>query len=163
MYDSKFEYNIKNALANGINCGVYFFSQTVNEAEAIEEADFVINAIKKYNITYPVVIDSEDSNILKTGRADKLSVEMRTKVCKAFCERVKNRGYEPMVYASKYWFYDNLNVKELSNYKTWVAHYLNDAPSKKTDYKYQYYMWQYTSNGHINGINGDVDLNLQFF
>ena len=162
VYDEKFEYNIQQALANGIKCGVYFYSQAINEAEAVEEANFVINSIKKYNITFPVVIDSEYATASRVGRADRLSVDERTRVCIAFCEQVKRCGYTPMVYASKYWFYDNLDVSRLSSYKTWLAHYLNNAPDNKTDYKYEYMIWQYASDGHINGISGNVDMNIMY-
>ena len=63
-----------------------------------------------------------------------------------------------MIYASKSWFYNNLNIDELNKFDTWVAHYTTD----KTDYKYDYSIWQYTSKGNINGINGDVDLDIMY-
>ncbi len=160
VLDSKFVYNIENALKNDIECGVYFYSQAINEHEAIEEAEFVVNAIKKYDISYPVAFDSEYSSDARTGRADYLSVKDRTSVCKSFCEKISQNGYAAMVYASKYWFYDNLNVNELREYETWVAHYVNDV-SNKTDYKYDYFMWQYTSTGKVNGIKGNVDMNIR--
>ena len=161
VYDNNYSYNIENALKNGIECGVYFYSQAVNESEAIEEADFVINAIKNYNITYPIVIDSEYATTSRVGRADNLSTEERTKVCKAFCERVQQKGYSGMIYASKFWLYNNLDMSKLSNYKVWVAHYTNSI-NNKTDYKGKYDIWQYTSKGNIAGINGNVDLNIVF-
>ena len=161
VYDNSYSYNLENALKNNIKCGVYFYSQAVNESEAIEEADFVINAIKNYNITYPIVIDSEYATTSRVGRADNLSTEERTKVCKAFCERVQQKGYSGMIYASKFWFYNNLDMSKLSNYKVWVAHYTNSI-NNKTDYKGKYDIWQYTSKGNIAGINGNVDLNMIF-
>ena len=160
VQDSKFTYNMENALKNNIQCGAYFYSQAITEEEAIEEADFVIETIKKYNITYPIAFDSEYSTEARTGRADHLSVEERTKISKAFCERILSKGYSPMIYASKYWFYDNLNVLELQKYQTWLAHYVSN-PKKGTDYKYDYNMWQYTSSGKVNGISGNVDMNIQ--
>ena len=161
VYDNNYYYNIENALKNNIECGVYFFSQAVNESEAIEEADFVINAIKQYNITYPVVIDSEYATSSKIGRADKLSVDDRTKVCRAFCDRIQQNGLTGMIYASKFWFYVNLDMHALCDYKIWLAHY-TDSVNNKTDYKGNYDIWQYTNKGVIPGINGNVDLNIIF-
>lgn len=162
VYDKNYEYNIENALKNGIECGVYFFSQAINEKEAIEEADFTIEAIKKYNITYPVVIDTEYATSSKIGRADNLSVTDRTNVCKAFCDRVNQRSYKSMIYASKFWIYNNLDITKLKNPSIWLAHYVTGAPEKKTDYKGEYNIWQYTSQGNVSGIKGYVDLDIIF-
>ena len=161
VYDNNYHYNIENALKNNIECGVYFYSQAINESEAIEEADFVINAIRKYNITYPIVIDSEYATTSRIGRADKLSVDERTRVCKAFCNRIYQKGLTGMIYASKFWLYVNLDMNELSDYKIWLAHY-TDSVNNKTDYKGTYDIWQYTNKGIIPGINGNVDLNVIF-
>lgn len=161
VYDSNYKYNLENALKNGIKCGVYFYTQAINETEAREEADFIIDAIKQYNITYPVVIDSEESTVAKIGRADKLSVEERTKVCDAFCKRVQERGYTGMIYANKFWLNFNLDMTRLSKYKIWLAHYTG-SPGNKTDYNGKYDMWQYTSKGNISGISENVDLNIIF-
>ena len=156
--DDRFYENMKGAYDNNIDCGVYFYSQAINEAEAEEEAYFVINALKGYNIKYNIVIDSEYSTSKRTGRADYLTVNERTKVCKKFCETIEKLGYKSMIYASKSWFYNNLNIDELNKFDTWVAHYTTD----KTDYKYDYSIWQYTSKGKVNGINGDVDLDIMY-
>ena len=161
-YDTKYKQNIEGALSNGIDCGVYFFTQAINEAEAIEEANYVVNGIQGYNITYPIVIDTEYVTSDKTGRADNLSVSDRTNICKAFCSRISDCGYKPMIYASKYWIYDNINISELSNYLVWLAHYVKGAPENKSDYKGDYLIWQYTSTGSVNGINGDVDLDILY-
>ena len=156
--DERFYENMKGAYDNNIDYGVYFYSQAINEAEAEEEAYFVINALKGYNIKYNIVIDSEYSTSKRTGRADYLTVNERTKVCKKFCETVEKLGYKSMIYASKSWFYNNLNIDELNKFDTWVAHYTTD----KTDYKYDYSIWQYTSKGKVNGINGNVDLDIMY-
>ena len=160
VYDSRFTYNIENAIKNDIEVGVYFYSQALDVDEAIEEADFVVNAIRNYRISCPVVIDSEFVNDKRVGRGDWLSKSERTAVCKAFCERIKQRGYEPMIYASKSWFYDELNFNQLSYYSVWVAHYTYD-PERRTNFKYAYNIWQYTDRGSIPGIKTDVDLNLR--
>ena len=151
--DSMFSKNVLGAKTNKIDIGIYFYTQAINVEEAKEEAKFVVNLIKKYGIDvkYPIAIDTELSPV-GTGRADSISKEKRTEIVKAFCETIKQLGYKPMVYASKYWLYDNLNVQQISQYDTWLAHYTD-----KTDYKYSYTMWQYTSTGKVDGITGNVD------
>ena len=162
--DPKFVDNMKGAISNGIDVGVYFYSQAITESEAIEEADMTLKLIKENGfegkIKYPIIIDTEKSG----GRADILSKESRTAVVKAFCERVKKAGYEPMIYANKDWLINNLNMNQLESYDVWVAHYNNttDPIKNPTDYKGKYQIWQYTSTGKINGISGDVDLNIGY-
>ena len=153
--DPYFETNLKNAVLNGMDIGIYFYSQAITVDEAIEEADFVINLLRKYNIgiKYPIAIDTERTPV-GTGRADYLSSEQRTDICIAFCERIKQAGYKSMIYANKDWLLNNLNLNRLSAYDIWLAHYTDE-----TDFKYAYTMWQYTSTGAVNGIIGNVDMN----
>ena len=144
-----FARNVMGAKANGIPIGLYFFTQAVNTTEAVQEANYVLNLVKRYGVkvTYPIAIDTETANG-GAGRADRLDVATRTAVCKAFCDTIRKAGYTPAIYASRDWFYD-----------IWVAHYTGST-AKKTDYKYNYDMWQYTSSGRVNGIVGNVDLNV---
>ena len=153
--DTMFAKNALGAKINKIDIGVYFYSQAINIEEAKEEAKCVVSLIKKYGIDvkYPIAIDTELSP-MGTGRADNISKEKRTEVVKAFCETIKQLGYKPMIYANKYWLYDNLNVQQISRYDIWLAHYI-----ESTDYKYQYMMWQYTNTGKVDGITGNVDKN----
>lgn len=152
--DSKFKSNIKSANDKDIPLSVYFFSQAINETEAVEEADYVIENIKGYNMTLPIFFDSEYSNEKKNGRADKLSKTQRTNVTIAFCERLKSKGFVPGVYASDSWFKDNLDLSRLTSYPLWVAKYSSKAPQ----FVKNYIGWQYTSNGTVKGISGRVDL-----
>ena len=163
--DSKFKTNIEGALRNGIDVGVYFFSQAVNEKEAIEEARYTLNLLKNYKITYPIIIDTEQSSHpLGQGRADNLSREQRTKVVDAFCKTVKEAGYEPMIYANKWWLTEKLDMSKLSHYSVWLAHYTGATQEnpllKPSDYKGEYVMWQYTDKGIISGISGNVDMDI---
>ena len=151
--DPKFRYNIQGAINAGIKVGVYFFTQAINEIEAVEEASMVINQIRGYKITYPVVIDVESSG----GRADSLSVGARTKIINAFCQTIRNSGYTAGIYANKTWLNQKINVSALSGYKIWLAQY-NTAPT----YSGRYDMWQYSEKGRINGISTNVDLNLSY-
>lgn len=167
VQDSKFVENINGAINNNIEVGVYFFSQAINEQEAIEEANFTLNLIKKYKITYPIAIDTEESSHPnKLGRADNLTVEQRTKVVKAFCETIEKAGYEPMIYANKWWLKEKLDMSKLSSYSIWLAHYTgatqDDPLAKPSDYEGKYIMWQYTDKGTVDGIIGNVDMNVGY-
>lgn len=145
--------------------GVYFFTQAITEEEAVEEANYVLNLVKGYKLTYPIAIDTEDISGAE-GRADNLSKEQRTKVVVAFCKRIKEAGYEPMIYANKWWLSQALDISQLSNYSIWLAHYTgatqDDPLAKPSDFKGKYVMWQYTDKGIINGITGNTDLNIKY-
>lgn len=151
------EKNINGATAAGLKVGLYFFSQAVNDAEAVEEANYCLNIARRYKISYPIYIDSEYSNDNHNGRADGLDRFTRTSVCKAFCETIKSAGYTPGVYASKFWFYNNLDYRQLNPYKIWLAHYCG-----VTDYKGKYDMWQHSSKGSVSGITGNVDMDYGY-
>ena len=155
ILDSCFKDNMLGAVKAGIPVGVYFFSQAINETEAIEEASMVIDQCKLYMLDYPIYIDSESAG--GTGRADGLSVEERTAVVKAFCQTISNSGYEAGVYASANWWRNNLDAEQLSAYHAWLAQY-KDSP----DYEGYYDMWQYTSKGTVEGIETKVDLNISY-
>lgn len=160
--DTHFKENMKEALQYGLEVGVYFFSQAINEAEAIEEANYVLNLIENYKVTLPVVIDYEyasDGNGI-TGRLYKanLSKSRQTAICKAFCKTVLNKGYTPMVYANRDMLEKDLNAAEISkDYKIWLANY-----TSQTTYAGDYEFWQYTQNGSVSGIYGKVDKNFWY-
>ena len=151
--DQKFKKNIQGATAAGLKVGIYFFSQAVNEVEAVEEASMTLSLIKKYRITYPVYIDVESAN----GRADGISKAARTSVINAFCQTIRNSGYTPGLYANKNWLTEKINTGALGGCKIWLAQYVA-APT----YGGRYEMWQYSSRGSIAGIKGNVDLNVSY-
>ncbi len=151
--DQKFKRNIQGATAAGLKVGIYFFSQAVNEVEAVEEASMTLSLIKKYRITYPVYIDVESAN----GRADGISKVARTSVINAFCQTIRNSGYTPGLYANKNWLTEKINTGALGGCKIWLAQYVA-APT----YGGRYEMWQYSSRGSIAGIKGNVDLNVSY-
>lgn len=153
VIDPKYVENIEGAIAADIPVGVYFFTQAVNEVEAVEEASMVINLIREYDVDYPVFLDSESAG--GNGRADSLTPEDRTRIHKAFLETIASAGYETGIYGSTNWLNKKVKMEELSNYRTWLAEYA-DIPS----YDEYYHMWQYTSKGIIDGIETKVDLNL---
>lgn len=155
VVDPYFEQNIKGASEAGIDVGVYFFTQAISSVEAVEEASIVLELVKKYQITYPIFIDTEGAG--GNGRADNLDVETRTAVCEAFCTTIENSGYDSGVYASKNWFNNRLTAKNLERFTIWLAEY-----RKVPTYEGVYSMWQYTSKGKVNGIEGNVDLNISY-
>ena len=159
VVDPYFEQNIKGALNNGIDVGVYFFTQALNEREAVEEASIVLSLVQGYDITYPIFIDTEGAG--GNGRADNLDVPTRSKVCQAFCETIRSGGYTAGIYASKNWLNNRLDITRFSGDNViWLAEYRNeDEPT----YGGTYGLWQYTSSGRINGIEGRVDFNLCYW
>lgn len=153
VIDPRYEENIRGAIEAGIPVGVYFFTQALDEVEAVEEASMVIRLIEDYDVDYPVFLDSESAG--GSGRADGLDSEERTRVHRAFLQTIEAAGYETGVYASRNWLNDRIDMTKLSDYKVWLAEYA-EVPT----YDEYYHMWQYTSKGTVDGISTNVDLNL---
>lgn len=154
--DSRFEQNITKAREAGMDVGVYLFSQAVNEQEALEEAELVIEHLKGYELELPVVFDPEQIRD-EEARTDEVAASQFTENTSVFCERIREAGYQPMVYSNLYWEAFILDLEQLAEYGIWYADY---EPVPQTPYRFQF--WQYTEKGTVDGINGDVDLNLQF-
>lgn len=151
--DPKFKANIQGAINAGLKVGVYFFTQAVNEVEAVEEASMTVSLIKNYKISYPVFLDVESAN----GRGDAIDTATRTKVINAYCQTIRNSGYTAGIYANKTWLTGKMNLGALSGYKIWYAQYAA-APT----YSGHMDIWQYSCKGSIPGIKGDVDLNISY-
>ena len=161
--DSQIAANIKGAMSQNIDVGIYVFSQAVTTEEAVEEAERALDIIKGYDIKLPIYFDSEYSGAPnRTGRADGLTKAERTSLAMAFCETVRKAGYKAGVYASKSFFYDNLDYAALQSrgYEIWLAHYISSV----TDFKYPYNIWQYTSKGSIGGVQSEyADLDIAYY
>ena len=154
--DSRYEDNLKGAQENKVPMGVYFFTEAINYDEGVEEANYVLSLIEDYNVTYPVVIDTEyvnDSN----ARANDISNSDRTDAIVGFCETIKAAGHTPMIYASRNWFVQNMDIDRLGEYELWVAQYAN-VPY----FPYKFTGWQYTYEGSVPGIEAPVDINVWF-
>lgn len=156
VLDDYFEQNIKGALEAGLEVGVYYFSQAISEEEAVEEAQVVLENIKNYNVTYPIIYDAEE---IATDRArtDGLTVHQLTDNAIAFCEYIEAAGYQSMIYSNKRWLLTKLDLERLTDYDIWFAGYVNIP-----EYPYDFKMWQYSESGSVNGIEGNVDLNISF-
>ena len=156
LEDEFFRQNIEGAIANGIPVGVYFFTQAVNEAEALEEADFVIGMLQGYELTYPVYLDIEDVK-KESCRTNGLTVEERTNNAKVFLERIREAGYEPALYGNMKSFLLMVDLASLEQYDKWFAGY-----TLPIYYPYEYKMLQYSEKGKVAGIPAAVDINICF-
>ena len=154
--DDKFAENAEAALENNIDIGAYIFSEAITVEEAIEEAELVLSVIEPFDIKYPVVIDIEDiSN--DTGRNEALTPSELTDVVLAFCNRIKEAGYTPMIYCNLKGFLGMLEFDRLEGIEKWYAYYGDELY-----FPYDVSMWQYSASGTIPGVDGKVDLNISF-
>ena len=158
VVDEKYEDNISACNEFGIDCGVYFFTEAVNEEEAREEADFCIENLGEYSTALPIAIDVEESANLSKSRTKDLSMEQRTLNVIAFCERIREKGYEPIIYGNLKSLMIMMDIRSLEDYDKWFAYY--HYPLR---FPYKIKMWQYSATRKVDGIEGDVDLNLMFY
>ncbi len=147
--------NIDGAQAAGLDVGVYFFSQAVNEEEATEEADLTLEILDGRTLELPVVFDPEDI-LDDEARTDTVSGEQFTKNTNAFCDQIREAGYEPMIYCNLMWEAYTLDLTQLSDLDIWYADY---EPEPQTPYNFTF--WQYDDSGEVPGISGNVDLDLE--
>ncbi|HIZ61779.1 MAG TPA: hypothetical protein H9724_03300 [Candidatus Gemmiger avistercoris] len=150
--DATYRRNIQGAINAGLRVGVYFYSQAINEAEAVEEASMVLSLVSGYSLPLGVYYDTE---YVAGGRANAISAAERTACAVAFCETIRNAGYKAGVYSYASWFYNNLNFANISKYNTWIAQYRDTL-----SFNYKYDIWQYTGSGRVNGISTAVDMNI---
>lgn len=152
--DKKFETYYNQAKAAGLKIGVYFFAQAINEEEAKEEAQFVIDILDGRQLDLPVVYDPE-SILDDEARTDNVSGEQFTKNTRMFCETILENGYEPMIYANMLWEAFELDLSQLTDYPLWYADY---EPVPQTPYAFK--CWQYSNTSKVKGIDGEVDLDI---
>ncbi len=157
--DANFKTNIEGAIAAGIPVGIYFFSAAKNETEALEEAAFVIEILKPYKdkITWPVAYDFE---IFDQDRLKGVDYTTVSNNASAFMDVVAAEGYTPMLYSSRNMLRDQFETARLASYRVWMAQYVNTLDQKK--YNGDHVMWQCASDGRVDGIEGDVDLNIAY-
>lgn len=163
--DAKFAEYMQGAMSQGIPVGAYIYSQAITTAEAVQEANYILNIVRGYSLDLPIVFDYEFAGV-KTGRLDsawssgKLNKSKMTDIALAFCDTIKNAGYDAMVYANKTFLSKNLDHEVIENagYDVWLAHYTTN-----TNYTGDYKIWQYTSSGKIPGIEGKrFDCNFMY-
>ena len=154
--DPYYEANIQGAADNGLDVGVYFYSQAITVQEAIEEAEFVLENLQGRQTTLPVVYDWEK---VEGGgaRTDDLDPEILTDCAVAFCETIKSAGYEPCVYFNRYLGYYAYDLSRLTDYMFWLA-----VPGEFPDFYYASDIWQYTFTAAIPGISTETDMDMLF-
>ena len=156
--DENFKKNIEGAAAAGLDIGVYFYSQAISQEEAIKEVNFVIQNLEPYraNVKYPIAFDMEFvAN--DTARIDSLTKDEKTNIATSFLESVKAAGYVPMIYGDKEWLIKEIDLARLQSYDVWLV-----QEQELPDYPYQFTMWQYSTEGVVNGVSGDANLNISF-
>lgn len=153
--------NVDGAMDAGLETGVYFFSQAITVEEAIEEADYVLSILDGRKITAPIAYDWEMHD--STYRVYGTTPEMATACALAFCQRIEEAGYQPMVYMSKYVGYNKFNLPQLAQYPIWFPEYKSASSEKLYPaFYYQMDIWQFSSSCSVDGIGGRVDGNIQF-
>lgn len=153
--DDYFQQNIAGAKDAGLKVGVYFFSQATTADEAIEEAEFVMEKIWGRGVTLPVAFDMEP--FMGNERFLNHDVKAKTEMADAYLSVIHKFGYEPILYGNPTWLTNDVDISKLTRYPIWLAHY-----TFSTEWPYDFRMWQFTSQGRVKGIRGDVDLNLLF-
>lgn len=157
--DVLYHQNMKGAAEAGIDLGVYFFSQAKTIEEAEEEARFVLYEIEDYGIRFPIAYDMEE--VTDHDRIIDLTTEERTEIARAFCQVIKDAGYDAIVYGSENWLTYKINMADLQDdFPFWLASY--HKVSVSTDFPYVFDIWQYNNTGEIPGIDKDTDLNIRF-
>lgn len=153
--DQRFEENLQEAKAAGLEVGVYFFSQAITPQEAVEEADFVLAVLAGRELEYPVVFDWEWIEPGKNARTDHMTGQTMTECAAAFAQRIEAGGYEPMIYFNTDMGYLDYELAQLKEWPFWLARY-----STQPDFYYDFDLWQFSHTSQVAGIEGNVDLNL---
>ena len=147
--DDYWKTNVEACEALGIPYGVYLYSYADTLEKAKSEAQHVLRLLKGHDPAYPVYYDLEDNITLE------LSDSMKTQIATTFCNIITDNGYETGVYSSLYWWNDYLTDPVFNNWSRWVAQW-----NPTCDYQGEYDLWQCSSTGQVDGINGNVDLNF---
>ena len=157
--DRYFKQNMEGASANGIQIGVYFLSQAINVAEAIEEANYVLEQIENYNVELPVIFDWEkyDAEQFPDARTNDVELSVMSICAVAFCETVKAAGRDAGIYFNLQYGYYGFDLGRLKDFSLWLA-----DPSDYPKFYYAGNIWQYDPHGTIDGIDGEVDFDLMF-
>ncbi|MCF0141324.1 MAG: hypothetical protein HUJ78_04820, partial [Mogibacterium sp.] len=153
--DTYYQRNVSECERLGIPYGVYVYSFARDTTEAKIEAEKALELLNGHNPTYPVYIDMEDKEwILEPNGYNPNKI---SDIAVAFCETVREGGYQAGIYANLTWFNNYLTSSRLDVYEKWVAQYY-----KVCEYSKPYSVWQHSSSGSIPGISGSVDMNFDY-
>ncbi len=161
--DANFETNYREAVAAGLDVGVYLFSQAVSTQEAVEEARYVLELLDGRELGLPVVMDFELASDASGGLLGRLydaglSGEEYAEICLAFCREIEAKGYTAAVYAGTAMFRDELGeALAREGFGAWLAHW-----TVQTRYNGPFDYWQYSGSGHVSGIGPEVDLDVRY-
>lgn len=157
--DEQFENNYTNAKAAGLLVGVYWYSQPINEEEAIEEANFVIETLNGRDLDFPIAYDFEETYLSdQYSRIHYTNKNERSSMALAFCQTMSANGYETILYTNNYWAKTYYDWDILKDYQIWYAEFYSDYP----DFDMPIVMWQYTDEGYVDGIERNCDFNIMF-
>lgn len=151
--DEYIQKNLAGATAAGLSIGAYFFSQATTLDEVNEEIEFMLDILGDYRLDYPIVLDWEIAD--PNGRVNGVDRRSLTNMLRYFCDEMSARGFEPMVYFNWTQASKMIHLNELEDYPFWLALYQD-----RMTFPYRVEMWQYTSEGKVPGIEGDVDINV---
>jgi GH25 family lysozyme M1 (1,4-beta-N-acetylmuramidase) len=154
--DARFEENVKGCEAAGLPWGAYLYSYALNLEEAESELQHILRLLKGKKPSYPVYLDMEDADGYKAKHGG-IDNALCAAVCEHVCAGLTKAGYLAGVYANKDWLVNRLNDPKLAKYETWLAQW-NDKPT----YDGAFGIWQYTSDGSVDGITGRVDRNIAY-
>ncbi len=154
--DEYFLDNLKRATSAGLDVGVYFSSQAITVEEAREEAEMVIQNLKEYDVNYPIAFCMEKIDY-DIARTDALTRSEKTEIALTFLQEVETAGYKSILYGNKEWLLKEIDMSKLTSFDVWLSQ-TQDIP----DYPYNFAMWQYDYEGSVDGIVGDVNLNISF-
>lgn len=152
--DERFEENLTGAQGAGLDTGLYVFSQALGAEEGREEAEFVLDLLDGRPLELPIAFDHEVTSDF-SGRADNISREDYTAAARAFCDTLEAAGYEVLIYGNAYEF-SRMNILSFERQGYWFAEY-DEAPAVPLDL----YLWQYTHQGSVDGIQTTVDMNIE--
>ena len=155
--DARFEEYYDGARSVGLPIGVYFFSQAINEAEAIEEANLMLNATQGKQIDLGYVYDLEDISY-DSARTDNMSASQWTKNAVAFLNTIDKAGKKGILYTNMNWYRTKYYIDKLYKWDIWLAQYGTKNPS----FPYEFNIWQFSENGRVDGISTKVDMNVKF-
>lgn len=158
--DTRFRQYFDEARRAGLKLGVYFYSTAVNDAEAVEEAEYVLSRLYGAPLDMPVFLDIEYSGKYPYGRADRLSTARRSGIINAFSSVLRSAGYDTGVYSGTYYITSELNYRALSAQTLWIANYTANNMLPRVSFGYD--IWQYTESGRVKGVFGPVDINVIF-
>ena len=150
--DKKFVRNVKECQRLGIPFGVYLYSYAQDVEDAKDEANHTLRLLQGLNLSYPVFYDLEENSVMST-----VSKSTIAKVAETYVSMIKAAGYNCGVYANLYWFNNYLTDPYFDSVMKWVAQY-----NVECNYQKYYSMWQGTSSGYVDGIAGNVDINVTF-